>query len=1243
MHHNGKKICVLLLVLCMLIGTMPVGARATEAETYFVGQQLYLGDDLTMRFHAVIGAEHSANGIMNVTVGENTTPYSIQDMTAEEDGSYVFPVELSAAQMTENITLTLVCGEETVLQKTYSVQEYAHTLLEGKYTNETKALVRQLLNYGAKAQLYFGHKTDDLANAGYELDAQPAVSAEVPAYEVSDSLESINYYANSMVFRSKIAVRYYFDAPNGIEGYTFTANGETCKPEEKNGYYYIEVAGIGPQSMSKALEISVTDGAGTLSFSTSPMHYVVRMYNKETTNQALKELLAAATGYFAAAEKFDGLTDGDISLKANSGHVYPLNEEPYIHFQAQTTLTATDVREGVYPRVGLRLTNEAGATVDFVLGYANTQKFWADGFYVVTTDAQGVEATPEWIGLPAGTLPDDDDVVISVRKEFETTTLYIGEQQALQTKLAGFGADSAVTVSLYSRYTDTRFTDYGVEKIEMPDSSLNAGNHNYVINEVPYDNMTAHTELSVSEVMNEVYARVGLRLTNEAGQTLDYVLAYNKDMTFWANGFYFVTTNAEGKEVTQWINTAEGVLTEDDNVSLQIKVLRGKLYFYMNGTLVHSGTFENFPLTGGVTASLYSKHTTTDFSNYNATEVDPAASETDDGNHTYQISDAAYDNFTAQTNLTVSEVKNGVAARVGLRLVNEAGQTLDYVLAYKNDQALWENWLLIVTKNAEGKEVTEWIELSAGSLTDDDNVTLKVRKVLGTLQFYLNGTHVKTKAYAGFAAENTVTASLYSKNTATDFAGYNAEYISAEDSIVEAGSHVFAIGDAAYDNFAAQTELTVSGVKNGVAARVGLRLTNEAGQTLDYVLAYKNTQALWNDYLLIVTWDAEGKEVLEWIELPEGTLTSDDNVTLKVRKTLGTLQFYLNGTLVHTKAYAGFAAENTGTASLYSKNAVSDFAGYSAEHVSAEDAIVEDGSHAVTIGDTAYESFTAQTGLTVSEVLNGVYARTGLRLTNEAGQILDYVLAYNNNGSFWADGFYIVTWNEEGKDTAQWVSLESGMLPDAENVTLKVEKIGGTLNFYLDGILVKSGTYEGFGVANKATASLYSRHTATDFVDYSTEVLHPEDSNMETGTHLYAISSAASASLTAQTDLTVSEVLNGYYARVGLRLTNESGQALDYVLAYNKNTSFWANGFYIVTWDAAGNEKTKWIDVATGIVPDDDDVTMKAQLLDGKLHLYIGETEVFSDTVDNFATDVAATAALYSKYTTTDFSNYSAN
>ena len=306
--QTGKKLCAILLVLCMLVGVLPASVLAAGTDTQVVGQQLMLGDDLCLHLYTNV-SEALANPVATISVnGVAAATYTIGNMAAEEDGSYDLSVHVGAPQMADTINLRITDGDQEILNKDYSIQAYAQYLLDNNYTNETKALVKNLLNYGAKAQLHFDHNVGNLANAGNEIEVENTIAAEAPAVEVEGSVPGIYHYGTSMVFQSKIAMRYYFLATS-VEGYTFTVDGKELEPQKKDNKFYVEVANINPQDMGKDMTVAVTDGTDTLSFTYSPDAYISRMYNKSTTGETLKNLLVAANAYFEAAEVFTGVAE----------------------------------------------------------------------------------------------------------------------------------------------------------------------------------------------------------------------------------------------------------------------------------------------------------------------------------------------------------------------------------------------------------------------------------------------------------------------------------------------------------------------------------------------------------------------------------------------------------------------------------------------------------------------------------------------------------------------------------------------------------------------------------------------------------------------------------------------------------------------------------------------------------------------------------------------------------------------
>ena len=265
-----------------------------------VSWNLALGDDLSLNFYVQVEADVAADGYMNITVGQRkTVSYKISDAPQDADGNYIFSANVAAPQMTDVIKLQLSQGENKGAVYTYSVRQYADVILSGDYSEELKTLVKNMLNYGGKAQLYFDYNTQDLANKDITV-TEAAVPAESDyRFTVDGTVDGIQLYGATLVLNSKTAVRYYFVGSGAIDSYSFRVGETTYRAVEKDGMYCVEIPGINPQDLARDITLTVSDGTGSMTVNYNPMHYIVRMYAKGA--DTLKDLLQAMYTYHLEA------------------------------------------------------------------------------------------------------------------------------------------------------------------------------------------------------------------------------------------------------------------------------------------------------------------------------------------------------------------------------------------------------------------------------------------------------------------------------------------------------------------------------------------------------------------------------------------------------------------------------------------------------------------------------------------------------------------------------------------------------------------------------------------------------------------------------------------------------------------------------------------------------------------------------------------------------------------------------
>lgn len=138
-----------------------------------------------------------------------------------------------------------------------------------------------------------------LANDGITDVASEKVPETVEKQSVCGIVEGISAYGASLVFRDRIAVRFYFTGD--VTGCTFTANGNTYTPVAKDGMHYVEIPDILPQDLDQQIALTVTDASGnTLTVTYGPMNYIVRMNEKGSAE--LKNLMKALYNYHLAAK-----------------------------------------------------------------------------------------------------------------------------------------------------------------------------------------------------------------------------------------------------------------------------------------------------------------------------------------------------------------------------------------------------------------------------------------------------------------------------------------------------------------------------------------------------------------------------------------------------------------------------------------------------------------------------------------------------------------------------------------------------------------------------------------------------------------------------------------------------------------------------------------------------------------------------------------------------------------------------
>ena len=217
----------------------------------------------------------------------------------------------------------------------YSAVNYATSQLKNSSDVKLKQLVVAMLNYGAEAQLYFGHNTGSLANASLTAEQKALPEAYradmVKAVSTPSALKQGSFANNSgfskripaISFEGAFCINYFFTpkyAPtNGITLYywnasaynragvltTANATGSIKLEGSGTGEYRGDITGIAAKSLSDAVYVAAVYENGGTTWTSGVLGYSIGTYcSSQASKGAAISNLAMATavyGYHAKA------------------------------------------------------------------------------------------------------------------------------------------------------------------------------------------------------------------------------------------------------------------------------------------------------------------------------------------------------------------------------------------------------------------------------------------------------------------------------------------------------------------------------------------------------------------------------------------------------------------------------------------------------------------------------------------------------------------------------------------------------------------------------------------------------------------------------------------------------------------------------------------------------------------------------------------------------------------------------
>ena len=260
---------------------------------------LTVKEDIAANYYVELSEALAEDAVMYFTVDDNT--YDVKG--EEKAGRYVFSLDLPPHYMTAVIKAELKYNDlvlDTIEE--YSIQQYAQNKLNAAESSaELKQLVSDMLHYGAAAQTYKNHNTENLATAGVG-NLLPA-STETPT-EPTFTATPINNPEVTSYGAWFTGANVWFDSANKImvsinttENVTLTINGEAVEVTGKT----IDTGDILPTEFGKEFVFVLSyDGVVMQTLTYSVNAYAYKMQNHAT----MGELALALYNYGLSAKAY---------------------------------------------------------------------------------------------------------------------------------------------------------------------------------------------------------------------------------------------------------------------------------------------------------------------------------------------------------------------------------------------------------------------------------------------------------------------------------------------------------------------------------------------------------------------------------------------------------------------------------------------------------------------------------------------------------------------------------------------------------------------------------------------------------------------------------------------------------------------------------------------------------------------------------------------------------------------------
>ena len=209
-------------------GTVSKNFEIKEALYTVYGYQVVINGNFDLKYYIDLSKEaaNDTDAYIEFKVGDKVQKVKQRETS---NGHYVYTCEVPVAQIGDKVTATLHYKDKSYALTQYSVKDYLNTIVQNKDKKEEygKAadIASAILNYGARAQLYFGYKTDSLVYSALP-DAEIKKVDSILAQDIKKAITNkesgvlenndFKYYGDSLVCKSDTGMKLYFENKNSL-------------------------------------------------------------------------------------------------------------------------------------------------------------------------------------------------------------------------------------------------------------------------------------------------------------------------------------------------------------------------------------------------------------------------------------------------------------------------------------------------------------------------------------------------------------------------------------------------------------------------------------------------------------------------------------------------------------------------------------------------------------------------------------------------------------------------------------------------------------------------------------------------------------------------------------------------------------------------------------------------------------------------------------------------------------------